>query len=104
MKWLRNALIALLRQAVRAELTEQRSVEVAHVTELVGVLDKAADQLSHTLTREAMRKSRALAREAKAETEGQPGGTAAPATAESDLTPKQRARARWQQLRQQQGG
>lgn len=106
MKWLRNALKQLMMTAVRDELAAQRATEQAHVVELVSSMHKVLDELNHTLSREAMRKSRAAAQTAKREdppaaVQGDPAAAQADGDAQS---PKARARARWQQLRQQQNG
>lgn len=106
MKWLRNALHQLMTDAVRVELSAQRATEQAHVVELVSSMHKVLDELNHTLSREAMRKSRAAAQSAKREEPVAAVESSAPATsADSDgQSPKARARARWQQLRQAQQG
>lgn len=94
MKWVRNALLGLMRDAVRAELQEQRAAETAHVTELVSTLHKATDELSHALSREAMRKARQLKVARQDDGDGSQAAPA-PATPQLDgLTPKQAARLR----------
>lgn len=99
MRWLRNALLGLMKEAVRTELTAQRATELAHVTELTSVLHKATDELSHALSREAMRKARAAAAARK---EGEETQVAAQPLQTDGLTPKQIARLRWHQMQQSQ--
>lgn len=100
MKWLRNALIGLMREAAAAELKHQRAAEQAHVTELVTVLHKATDEFTHALSREAMRKARAEAASRKeAGEQGEGGGTVHNLAPVPDgLTPKQVARLRMQRM------
>lgn len=99
MKWLRSAFKTLINEAVTAELTRQRAVEGQHVSELLSALHKAMDELNHMLSREAMRKARAAAKQLEME----PAGMDQPQQPQL-LTPKQAVRARWRETENRRQG